>query len=104
MTLDEFKAIVIAVDPNAMHYDSAYQKGAAYTVWREGRTLDTMANGQHQGARKFYIDRYTKTENDAIAASFFVALEENDRIAFSHETDFEPDTRYIHHIFDCEGI
>ncbi len=104
MTLDEIKTIVIAVDPNAMHYESAYQKGAAYTVWKEDNTLGFMANGKHQGAVSFHIDRFTKSENDAIAASFFNALEENDRIAFQHLVDYEPDTRYIHHVFDCEGI
>ena len=103
MTLSEIKALVIAVDPNAQHYDSA-KKGAAYTVWREVRPLGFMADNRHEGAIKFQIDRFTKTENDTIAASFFSALEGNDRVAFSYEIDYEPDTGYIHHIFDCEGV
>lgn len=104
MTLDEIRAVVIAVDPNAAHYESAYQGGAAYTVWRELRALPFLADGEHQGAISFQIDRYTKTENDAVAAAFFAALDANVRVAFEYTVDFEPETRYIHHIFDCEGI
>ena len=103
MTLNEIKALVLAVDPAAQHYESA-KKGAAYTVWREIRPLGFAADGAHQGAVSFQIDRFTKTEGDTIAASLFSALDANDRVAVRYEVDFEPDTRYIHHIFDCEGI
>lgn len=103
MTLDEIKALVVAVDPHAGHYESAYQGSAAYTVWREGPTLSLMADGKHDGAIRFQIDRYTKTENDEIASAFFTALENDVRVAFQYIPDYEQDTRYIHHIFDCEG-
>lgn len=103
MTVDDIKTLVIAVDPNAAHYDSA-ERSAAYTVWRELQTLDTMADDAHQGGWSFQIDRYTKTENDTTAAALFAALEADPRVSFTYLVDYEPDTRYIHHIFDCEGI
>lgn len=103
MTLDEIKALVLSADAEAQHYESA-KKGAAYTVWREYQRLPMMADGQHQGGIRFQIDRFTKTENDAIAAAIEAALEASDRVAYTYLTDYEPDTRYIHHIFDCEGI
>lgn len=103
MTAEEIKAIVVAVDPAAQRYDSA-RKGPAYTTWRTGMTLGFMADGEHMGGVRFQIDRFTKDPNDPIAAALFDALEHNDRVAFSHTPDFEPDTGYIHHIFDCEGI
>lgn len=102
MTLSEIKALVLAVDPNAQHYDSA-KKGPAYTVWRELRPLPFMADGRHQGGIGFQIDRFTKAEDDPIASALFAALDEDPRVAFEEVIDYESDTRYIHHIFDCEG-
>ena len=104
MTLADIQALVVAVDPNAGHYESAYAGSAAYTVWREYRYNSQMADGVHQGGIVFQIDRFTKAENDTIAAAFITALEANPRVSFSYLVDYEPDTRYIHHIFDCEGI
>lgn len=104
MTLEDIKTLVTSVDPTAGHYESAYQGGHAYTVWKEGPTLGFTADGKHQGAIKFYIDRFTKDEFDIIAAALFEALENNDRVAFTHTPDYEQDTGYIHHIFDCEGL
>ena len=104
MTLSDIKAFVAAVDPNAGHYESAYQGSQAYTVWRERTTLAMMADDEHQGGFRFQIDRFTKDEGDAIAAAIETALDADPRIAYERLTDYEQDTRYIHHIFDCEGI
>ena len=103
MTLSQIQAFVVSVDPNAGHYESAYRGSDAYTEWREIRTLPFMGDGEHVGILKFQIDRFTKQENDSIALAFEAALEQNDGIAYEHITDEEPDTHYIHHIFDCEG-
>lgn len=104
MTLSEIQALVVSVDPNAGHYESAYRDVEAYTVWFEARTLDLMGDNQHVGGIRFQIDRYTKTEGDTIAEAFEQALEARDDVAFMHITSFETDTGYIHHIFDCEGV
>ena len=104
MTLEEIQALVVSVDPNAGHYESAYQGSDAYTVWRETSTLSFMGDNRHLGALKFQIDRFTRQEGDLIAFDLEAALELRDDIAFVHITDHEPDTRYIHHIFDCEAI
>lgn len=104
MTLDEIKAFVAAVDPNAGHYESAFQGSSSYTVWREHNTLGFMADDQHQGAIRFQIDRFTKDEDDEITQAFVAALEAAPDIAYRKETDYEPDTGYIHHIYDCEGL
>ena len=104
MTTADIQALVVAVDPNAAHYESAHRDGEPYTVWQAKRTLSFMGDGKHLGAMKFQIDRFTKTENDPIAASLYAVLEARDDVAFEYLTDYEPDTGYIHHIFDCEGI
>ena len=104
MTLEDIKALVTSVDPTAGHYESAYHGGQAYTVWKEDNSLGFTADGRHQGAISFHIDRFTKDEFDLVAPTLFDALEADDRVAFTYLVDYEQDTRYIHHIFDCEGL
>lgn len=105
MTVEEIKAIVVAVDAEAGHYESAYQGTEAYTVWQEINPLPIMGDNRHATeAWAFQVDRFTKAEGDAIAAALRAALEANPRVAYGYDVDYEPDTGYIHHIFDCEGI
>ena len=104
MTVSQFQAFVVSVDPDAGHYLSAFRGGYAYTEWREIRTLPLMGDGKHLGAMRFQIDRFTKDENDAVAAALYQALESRDDIAFEYIVDAETETEYIHHIFDCEAV
>lgn len=104
MTLGDIREMVAAIDPTSGHYESEHRDGDPYTVWHEKRTLPFMGDGAHEGGIKFQIDRFTKAENDSIAAGLYAALEARDNVAFEYLTDYEPDTGYIHHIFDCEGI
>lgn len=103
MTLDAIKALVVSADPDARHYDSAHRKGEAYTTWREVRLLPWTTDDGHEEAWAFQVDRFTKAEADAIAAAIRAALEAEPAVAYIYEVDYEPDTGYIHHIFDCEG-
>ena len=104
MTLDDIKTLIVAVDPEARHYHSDKRNAPAYTVWREVERLDITADDRHgDEAWAFQVDRFTKAEGDAIAAALFAALDADDRVAVAHLVDFEADTGYIHHIFDCEG-
>ena len=105
MTVEEIKAIVVALDADAGHYESAHQGSEAYTVWRELHPLAIKGEDRHAvEAWAFQIDRFTKAEGDAIAAAMRDALDDNPRVAFRYQVDFEAETGYIHHIFDCEGI
>ena len=104
MTLYEIQALVVSVDPEARHYDSAHRDGESYTVWKEGTTLGMMGDGQHMGGIKFVVHRFTKDEDDATATELCNALEARDDVSFAYVADYEPETGYIHHIFDCEGI
>ena len=103
MTREDIRALVVSVDKDAGRYESAYQGGQAYTVWREGRRLGLMADDRHEEAWAFQIDRFTKTEGDGIADAFLDALDKDERVAYSYTVDYEPDTGYTHHIYDCEG-
>ena len=103
MTLSDIKALVVSADCHAGHYESAYRGSSAYTIWKEVRLLGLMSDDGHAEGYAFQIDRFTKTENDAVAAAIRTKLDADPRVAYSYQIDFEPDTRYIHHIFDCEG-
>lgn len=102
MNCTEIKAFLITVDPTIERYESS-KKGDAYTVWYETRKPAVFADGQHEDITHFQIDRFTKTEDDSVAAAIFTALEGRDDISFDYLTDHEDDTGYIHHIFDCEA-
>lgn len=103
MTLEDVKALVLSADEQAMHY--VHAKGrSAYTTWRETRGLNLMANNEHERGWAFTIDRFTQTEFDGVAKSIAQILTEAEGVAYSYLVDYERDSGYIHHIFDCEGI
>ena len=103
MTLKAIQAFVVSVDPNADHYESAYREGDPYTIWYEQGPLPFVGDGEYLGAIKFVIARITKEENDPVVAALTTALEESDTIAYDYKPDYDPETGYILHIFDCEG-
>lgn len=48
-----------------------------------------MGRGENEGGWRVQVDRYTRGENDAVAAAITSALEESDEIAFEHTVDSE---------------
>ena len=104
MTLDDIRDLVIAIDPNAGHYDSAFRGRRSYTVWQEIQRAGLFADNKRPcKSWRFQIDRFTKHENDAIAQQLEEALEADPRITYNYVVDYEPGTGYIRHIFDCEA-
>ena len=49
------------------------------------------------------MDRFTKIEDEETALALKALLEAQDDIAVDYLVDYERDTGYIHHIYDCEG-
>lgn len=104
MTLSDIKALVASVDPEARHYYSAAD-GTDYTVWEETARLPLVGDDRHIAEGwTVYVHRFTKQEDDAIAAALFAALDAAPEVAVSHTTDMEPDTGYIHHIYSCQFV
>lgn len=104
MTIQEIKDLLTGIDPDVQRYDHDHAgDGDAYTVWQEFTPSDFHGDGRTQGGIRFQVDRFTKEEDDATAAALLEALEGNDFIAVDYLVDYERDTGYIHHIFDCEG-
>lgn len=104
MTPEYIRQLVVSIDPKADRYESEYRAGRAYTVWYDRGPLDCVGDGEYLGGIRFTIVRLTKTENDAVAAALFSALDALDNVAFDYRPDFDPQTGYIMHIFECEGI
>ena len=103
MTLAYIQALIVSVDENAGHYESEHRDGEPFTVWRETGPLNDMGDNAHMGGIAFTVDRFSKTENDEIAAALFAALDQNDLIAVAKKIFYDPDSGYIHHTFECEG-
>ena len=103
MTGSEIKAFLITVDPTIERYESSRKGSDAYTVWYETGPAAIFADGENMGVMRFQVDRFTKTEDDQTAAAIRAALDARDDITVDYLVDYESDTGYIHHIFDCEG-
>jgi len=100
MPLTQFRDLLLTADPNATHYNGTGQGN--YTVWAEYG--DEAAGADDKRERLCYhvqVDRYTKLEYDPMAATIENVL--NDAgIPFAYRVNYEQDTGYIHHLWDCE--
>lgn len=102
MTLAEIKTVLASVDPDVRHYYSL-GTGEAYTCWEETQRLPLAGDDTHcETGWRFYVHRFTRTEEDAIAEALWSTLDQHPSIAVQHTVTFEQDTGYIHHIFACE--
>ena len=103
MKLKTIAELIGTVDPAARHYDNPHD-GTNYTAWREYERLGAARDDRHGYGWKFQIDRFTKQEFDEVAGDLEKMLARTPGIAYTYLVDYEQDTGYIHHIFDCEGI
>lgn len=104
MTVQRIKDLLTSIDPNVQRYDHDGAGTAdAYTVWQEIRPVGFYGDGQEEGTIHFQVDRFTKTEDEETALALKALLESQDDIAMDYLVDYERDTGYIHHIYDCEG-
>ena len=102
MKLTEIREMVAGVDPNARHYVAA-ASGEAFTRWQEYEYIGNPADDTYGDGWKFQIDRFTKTEFDEVAEAIKEALKKTPGLAFTYMREYEQDSGYIHHIFDCEA-
>lgn len=102
MTLTDIRDLLVSVDPDIKHYFTD-SNADAFSYWEETRRLSMFSDDRHEDAWRFYVHRYTKAENDVVASQLFDTLDQDPRIAFQYAVDFDADSGYIHHIYDCEG-
>jgi uncharacterized protein YbdZ (MbtH family) len=106
MTLSEVKALLVSADPDIRHYFSMHNSEKLYSYWEETQQIGPVWDDQHDTANqawRFYVHRYTRTEDDSVAAAIFEALDQDPRTTVRWSTDFDKESGYIHHIFECEG-
>lgn len=103
MTLTEIRDLLIQADPDIRHYFST-EENRDYTWWEETDRLPFTADNRHVEGWTFYVHRFTRTENDPVAAALFTLLDSDPRVTVSYTQDYEPDTEYSHHIFRCECL
>lgn len=103
MILEAFQALLLSADPEATRYEGS--RDGNYTVWRQyGSGPLSADNHRAEKAMKIQVDRFTKIEDDPIADAIMQTLDHQDHIAFDYLQDYEVDTGYIHHIWDCEVV
>ena len=102
MTLEDIRTLLANVDPDIRHYFSE-EPSQDYSYWEETRRLPFMADDLHEEGWRFYVHRFTRDERDPIAPRLFAALESDPGTTVAWRVDHEPDSGYIHHIFECEG-
>ncbi len=100
MTLSDFKAMLVDIDPNLDKWKSS-QTGN-YTVWTLGQSLAGVMSDDAPDEEddRVHVERFTKSDTDSIAPAIKAALEAA-FIPYEYVRIFEEDTGYIHHSFTC---
>lgn len=101
--LERLRKLLISIDPTVTKYEGNGKD--AYTVWTPyGEEVLFAGDSRAEIVVKVQVDRFTKIDNDQIAVALYQALDKENGVAFEYQQDYEQDTGYIHHIFDCEVI
>lgn len=105
MQLTDIKNALLTVTVEVKHYDGTGMTGN-YIVWAEDGQGDSLcADGVMQSqAISGTIDYFTKLEYDPSFEKIQTALK-NIGVAFKFEsTQYETDTKYIHHEWSFEAV
>lgn len=101
MTLDDIRKLLVSADPEIRHYFSAVGD-RAYSFWEETERLPILSDDVHEDAWRFYVHRFARDEDDAVARRLFDVLDRDERVAVSYTVSADEDG-YIHHVYACEG-
>lgn len=101
--LERIKAVILSVDPKASKYIG---KGTgSYTVWTPTAPSSIYANGKAgEVAWEVVIERFSKSEDDPIVGEIMAALDGCDFVAYDYYAEYDKDTGYIHHTYECEVV
>lgn len=102
MKVRDIQALVVSADPEAKHYTNPHD-GTNYTVWMEYQRIGISSDDESGGGWRFQVDRWTKTEYDPVAEAIEQTLKNDPGVAFTYMVNYEQDSGYIRHMFDCEG-
>jgi hypothetical protein len=104
LTIEQFRDLLLTADANTSKFRSCANTN--YTVWAQYKKNSLEADGrQIETGWMIQVDRFTKTENDLVAPLIDKALNDHDDIAIlEYLIDFEKETGYFHHIWNCEVV
>lgn len=102
MTLHDFKELLLTVTPNVYHLEAV--KTDEYLVYHQTgvKTLRGGDSVSEQGIR-VAVDFFTKNEKSETPERLFKVLSENVFVT-DYITDYEHDTKYLHHAYTCEVL
>lgn len=99
---DAFRDLILSVDPRATKNKGDRKEN--YTVWQPYELTGPRSNNRRRvRVWKVQVDRFTKIDNDPIAMALLDALDAA-HIPYTYLLDYEKETGYHHHIYDCEVI
>lgn len=99
MSEEQIRDMLLEADPDIDHYHSD-SKGD-YTIWQEYEESNLHGDDEAQGW-KFQVERWTRQEFDPIAKKIRAVLKKY-CIPNIHQVEYDSETGYIRHLFDCEA-
>lgn len=105
MDPNDFKAVLSGVTDKAYHLEAPKEEKGEYAIWQEAGTSSLYADNERcETVRMFLVEVYTGKESSELLEKIIEALEEND-IAFREQgSHFDPYTKKIRHIIECEAV
>lgn len=105
MTLDGFVKLIQDIDPKAERYDAIGEPGEKFTVYSD--YMDSILMADDAVAEKILhiqVEYYTDEEDDPVAQQYMKKFSDTVGISFTYDKDFDPKSRAIRHLFDCEVV
>lgn len=105
MESQEFKDVLLTVTDAVYHFEAPGGAGEEYLVWQETGGRSLYASDARCGTvEKFQVDLYTEKEFPDMVGKILEALEENG-ISFQEPAPyFDPDTKKLRYIIECEVV
>lgn len=104
MTLQEFRDILLTVTDKVYHLE-AWQEQEEYIIWQETGGRSLYGSGRRCATvKKVQVELYSRKEFTDTLDRLLDTLEEHE-IAFEEPIpDFDPDTKKMRYIIECEVI
>lgn len=105
MDLEEFKEILSTAVEELYHFEAGADAGEEYAVWQETGSRSLYSSGVRCGTvLKLQVDLYTGKENTETLGKILDVLEENDIAFMDPIPGFDPDTKKLRYIIECEAV
>lgn len=105
MGLEEFKGILSTAVEETYHFMAGPDAGEEYAVWQETGSRSLYSSGVRCGTvQKVQVDLYTGKEHTETLGRILDTLEENGIAFMDPVPDFDPVTKVMRYIIECEVV